>query len=74
MMYPDNNNGGLATIPDRIRGCIAIFLCIASLTWGCNTDDRQWQVSCIIAGIFYMMTALVIVFEKYDQPESRGDD
>jgi|AGTN01.3.fsa_nt_gi hypothetical protein len=56
----------VASIPDRIRGGIAALCTIASLTAGANVDDKQWQVTFVIAGICYMMTTLAYVFDNYD--------
>ena len=56
--------GKVATIPERIRGGIAMVLTIAAFTAGNYTTSSQLQVTFVIAGALYMMTALAYVFEN----------
>lgn len=46
----------VSSVPDRIRGAIAIVLMIASFTFANLTDDTQWQLSGLIAGLLFMCT------------------
>ena len=56
--------GKIATIPERIRGSIAIVLTITAFTLGNYATSTQWQATCVIAGMFYMLTSLAYVFEN----------
>lgn len=56
----------LASIADRIKGGIAALLTIACYTAGNLVDDKQWQVTFVIAGTCYFMTTLAFVFDNYD--------
>lgn len=62
MRGPNN----VASIPERIRGCIAIALTIACFSFGANVTNQAWQAGFIVSGMLYMLTALAIVFDKYD--------
>ncbi|MBU6455045.1 MAG: hypothetical protein KGS72_24960 [Cyanobacteria bacterium REEB67] len=54
------------TTAERIRGCTAMFLLLASFTLAANTHDSQLQLSGIVAGFLYMLTTIAIVFK--DEP------
>ncbi|MBY0358537.1 MAG: hypothetical protein K2W82_11095 [Candidatus Obscuribacterales bacterium] len=56
----------VTSIPDRIRGSIAIVLTLSCLTAGNYATDKQWQAGLVFAGVFYMMTALAYVFKDVD--------
>ena len=59
--------GKLATVGDRVRGCIAFALTIACVTGACNTDSRQWQASFLFGMVLYLCTGLAIVGESMDE-------
>lgn len=52
-----------ATRADKVRGCIAIALTIACFTGANYTTDQQWLGTFMIAGFFYMLTSIAIVFK-----------
>ena len=56
----------LATVGDRIRGCIAIALCIGSFTAANYATDQRWLGVFMICGFFYMLTSIAIVFKNFD--------
>lgn len=56
----------LATVPDKIRGCIAIALTITCFSIGANATDQRWQAVSMIAGMLYFVTSLAIVFKDVD--------
>lgn len=56
----------LASVADRVRGCIAIALTVTSISIATNTNDTRTQGICIIAFILYFCTSLAIVFENAD--------
>ena len=56
----------LATVPERIRGAIAMVLTITCFSVSCNSTDAQWQMTFMIAGLLYFLTTIVIVFDKFD--------
>jgi len=56
----------LATVGDRIRGCIAIALTITCFSIGANATDQQFQIPAMIAGILYFCTSIAIVFKDMD--------
>ena len=56
--------GKVATIPERIRGGIAMVLTVTAFTLGNYTTDTQLQVTFVIAGMLYMCTTLAYVFEN----------
>jgi len=56
----------LASVADKIRGCIAIALTISCRTYGANATDQRWQAVAMIAGLLYFVTSLAIVFKDVD--------
>ncbi len=56
----------LASVPDRIRGCIAIALTVTCLSIGANATDQRWQAVSMIAGMLYFVTSIAIVFKDVD--------
>ena len=56
----------ISSVADRIRGGIAAVLTIATFTAGNLTDDKQWQVTFVIAGMCYFMTLLYYMFKDFD--------
>jgi hypothetical protein len=54
------------TTEERIRGITAIVLTIACFAFADNTHDSQLQLSGIVAGFFFMLTTIAIVFK--DEP------
>jgi hypothetical protein len=62
--------GKVASIPDRIRGSIALVLTLSAFTWADWTNDRQWQMTCMVAGFFYMLTTIAYVFKDVDTIDS----
>jgi hypothetical protein len=56
----------IATVPERIRGAISAVLTITCFSISCNNTDAQWQVTFLIAGLLYMMTTLVFVFDGFE--------
>lgn len=64
-MFQGNPNG-LASVGDRIRGCIALVFCIGGFTVAYNAPDTQWQAFGMIVGFLSMLTTLGIVFKDMD--------
>lgn len=58
--------GKVASVADRVRGCIAIALTITCLSMGANATDQRWQAVYMIAGMLYFVTSLAIVFKDMD--------
>lgn len=58
------NPEGLASVSDRIRGCIAIVCTIGSFTCANYAENNQWLAFFMIFGFLSMITALGIVFKE----------
>lgn len=56
-----NDNG--ASPGDKVRGCIAIALTIASWTLANYATNQQWLATFMIAGFLYFLTSIAIVFK-----------
>lgn len=56
-----NDNG--ATPGDKVRGCIAIALTITCFSLANYTTDQQMLATYMIAGFFYFLTSIAIVFK-----------
>lgn len=54
----------VSSVAQRIRGAITAILAITAFTIGANAATQNVQVACIIAGMLYLMTTLVFVFEN----------
>lgn len=63
---PRPPKGKIASVADRVRGCIAIALTITCFSIAYNAADQQVQIPCMIAGILYFCTSLAIVFKDMD--------
>lgn len=60
------NPSGLASVGDRIRGCIAIAFCIGGFTGANYSENNQWLAFFMIVGFMSMLTAIGIVFKEQD--------
>ena len=60
------NPDGLASVADRIRGCIAIALTIGSFTGANYAQNNQWLAFFMILGFLSMITTIGIVFKEMD--------
>jgi len=62
----EKNPDGLASIPDRIRGCISLVVCITSFTCANYSTDNQWVTFFMIMGVLNMCVTLGIMFKDQD--------
>lgn len=62
MFQPDPS--GLASVSDRVRGCITMVLTIASFTCANYAVDNQWLAFFMINGFLNMLVTLGIVFKE----------
>jgi hypothetical protein len=56
----------IASVADRVRGCISIVLTITCLSVAANATDQRWQAVFMIAGILYLLSTIAIVFKDMD--------
>ncbi|MDZ4833946.1 MAG: hypothetical protein SGJ27_09220 [Candidatus Melainabacteria bacterium] len=62
MFQPDPS--GLASISDRVRGCITLVITIASLTAANYAVDNQWLAFFMINGMLNFLVTIGIVFKE----------
>ena len=62
MFQPDPS--GLASISDRVRGCITLVITIASLTAANYAVDNQWLAFFMINGMLNFLVTNGIVFKE----------
>lgn len=62
----EKNPDGLASVADRVRGLIALVLCIGSFTGANYAQNVQWQIFFMIVGILSMCLTVGIVFKDMD--------
>jgi len=62
----EKNPDGLASVADRVRGCISLVFCIGGFTVAYNAPDTQWQAFGMIVGFLCMLTTLAIMFKDFD--------
>lgn len=60
------NPDGVASVGDRIRGCIALACCIGGFVGGYHAENVQWQAFFMIVGFLCMITAIGIIFKEAD--------
>jgi hypothetical protein len=58
------NKSGLATVGDRVRGCIAMVITIASFTCANYAVDNQWLAFFMINAFLNMLVTIGIVFKE----------
>lgn len=73
-MFQPNPNG-LASVGDRIRGCISLAICIGSFTAAnYSFHSQQWMAFFMITGFLNMLVTLGIMFKDMETPVNRDLD
>lgn len=62
----EKNPDGLASVGDRIRGCISVVICISSLTCANYSTDNQWLAFFMLTGMLNMLVTIGIMFKDMD--------
>lgn len=62
-MFQRNPNG-LASRGDKVRGCIALALCIGSYVAAYHATDNQWLAFFMVNAFLNMLVAIGIVFKE----------